>query len=71
MKLLNESETDRAIRMLGSIACLPAGWDLASGLLQIAVIIIAVMAFATGILGWCPAYTVLGWSTATTADRRV
>ena len=67
MKFANEGEWDRAVRMLAGIALLYAGWGgFASGLFSIVLVIGGIVALATGIVGWCPAYTALGFSTGRT-----
>ena len=40
-----------------------AGWGFVSGTLGIVLLAAGVIALATGIVGWCPAYTVLGVAT--------
>ncbi len=64
MRVANEGERDRAVRMLGGVALLYAGWaGLVSSALGIVLIVVGVVALATGIVGWCPAYAVFGVST--------
>ena len=59
----NESNGDRAVRMLVGILLAAAGWGLASGLLGVALMGVGAVALGTGIVGWCPAYTAFGLST--------
>jgi Inner membrane protein YgaP-like, transmembrane domain len=64
MTFLNEGQRDRAGRMLGGIALLSLGLaGVASGALEIVLIAAGALALGTGIVGWCPAYSVLGVST--------
>ena len=63
MKLLNEGAADRGVRMLAGILFVFAGWALSLNPLGIAVAAIGAVALATGIVGWCPAYTLFGVST--------
>ena len=59
MTFANESRWDRAGRMLGGIALLSAGCSgVASGAIGMALIAVGALALGTGIVGWCPAYSV-------------
>jgi hypothetical protein len=66
MRFLNEGERDRAVRMLAGIALSDAGWTLALNALGVALFAIGAIVLATGSVGWCPAYTLFGISTAKT-----
>ena len=66
MKFLNESQRDRSMRMLAGIVLVAAGWMLALNTLGVALLAIGAIALGTGIVGWCPAYTLFGISTAKT-----
>jgi hypothetical protein len=67
MTFANEGEWDRAVRMLAGIPLLYAGWGgFTSRPLGIVLLIGGLVALATGIIGWCPAYTALGFSTRKT-----
>ena len=64
MTFANEGDWDRGVRLLGGAVLAGLGW---SGFLpalfgQVAVGVGTVV-LATGIVGWCPAYTVFGLST--------
>ena len=64
MRFANEGDGDRAVRMLGGILLLYAGWGgFVSGALGIVLMAAGAIALVTGIAGWCPAYTVVGAST--------
>lgn len=64
MRFANEGDGDRAARMLGGILLQYAGWGgFVSGTLGIVLMAAGAIALATGIVGWCPAYAVLGAST--------
>jgi hypothetical protein len=67
MKVLNEGQWDRSVRMLVGIVLVVAGWMLALNTLGVALFVIGAIAFGTGIVGWCPAYTLFGVSTVKTA----
>jgi hypothetical protein len=80
MEFVNEGRGDRATRIVAGALLLAGGWVLTSGLLGIVVLAVGAVALATGISGWCPAYTVCGVSTRTVvagacpdceADRRL
>jgi DUF2892 family protein len=70
MKFLNEGQADRAVRMLVGLVLVAAGWTLASNALGVALFAIGAIALGTGILGWCPAYTLFGISTVKTPAGR-
>src|ERR1035437_7070532 len=64
MRFANEGGWDRAVRMLGGIFVLYAGWaGFVSGAPGIVLIVAGSVALATGIVGWCPAYMAFGVST--------
>ena len=64
MNFANEGKWDRAVRMLVGILLGYAGWGgFVSGPLGVIVLVAGGVALATGIVGWCPAYSVLGVST--------
>lgn len=62
MTFLNEGQSDRGVRMLAGIVLLIAGW-LTSHALGVALFVIGAIALGTGIVGWCPAYSLFGVST--------
>lgn len=66
MRFLNEGQSDRAVRMLAGIVLVVAGWMLALNTLSVAFFAIGAIALGTGIVGWCPAYTLFGVSTVKT-----
>ncbi len=66
MKVLNEGQWDRSVRMLVGIVLVVAGWMLALNTLGVALFVIGLTAFGTGIVGWCPAYMLFGISTVKT-----
>lgn len=69
MNLLNEGRWDRAARMVGGLLLVGAfAGGLATGTVGLIVAVAGVMALATGIIGWCPAYTLFGWSTRAKAE---
>jgi Protein of unknown function (DUF2892) len=66
MKFLNEGQWDRSMRMLAGIVLVAAGGILALNTLGVALLAIGAIALGTGIVGWCPAYTLFGISTVKT-----
>ena len=67
MRFLNEGQWDRSVRMLAGMLLVAAGWTLASNPLGVALFVIGAIALGTGIVGWCPAYTLFGISTMKTS----
>ena len=60
----NESNLDRIIRgILGVVMLLVGFLGGPTGALQIVLIVLGVIALATGILGFCPLYRILNLST--------
>lgn len=66
MRFLNEGQRDRSVRMLAGILLVAAGWMLASNAPGVALFVIGAIVLGTGIIGWCPAYTLFGISTVNT-----
>ena len=62
MTFLNESQADRGVRMLAGILLLAAGWARLNAF-GVALFLIGAIALGTGIVGWCPAYSLFGIST--------
>lgn len=56
---VNEGTLDRAVRVLAGIGLIAAAATGAVGAWGW----IGVVPLATGLIGWCPAYTLLGFST--------
>jgi hypothetical protein len=63
MTLVNESLFDRAIRILAGIALSVLAWITWPGTVAMVSAVVAAIAFVTGFVGWCPAYTLFGIST--------
>jgi hypothetical protein len=59
----NESNLDRAIRMIIGIISLMVAAYLLEGALQIVAIVVGVVGLITGITGFCGLYTLFGIST--------
>jgi hypothetical protein len=66
MRFLNESKGDRGARMIGGLLLLAAAWALSWNALAITLFAIGGILLATGLVAWCPAYTLFGLSTVKT-----
>jgi hypothetical protein len=64
MSFINESTWDRALRVLLGLVLLYLGWSgYAAGGLGLALKIIGFIPLATGLVGFCPIYGILGFRT--------
>ena len=64
MSYRNLSTLDRSIRVVLGLLMLSAGWTgLADGVWKIALEVFGWVPLATGLIGWCPIYALLGLST--------
>jgi hypothetical protein len=66
MTFINEGASDRLIRLVLSIASGYAAWITWPGTVSVVLVVIATIALVTGIVGFCPAYTLFGFSTKKT-----
>ncbi len=64
MTFTNEGTWDRVTRIAVAIALGYAAWTMWPGTGSLVLMMIAAMAFISGIVGYCPGYTMCGWSTA-------
>jgi hypothetical protein len=63
----NEAAWDRALRLVAGVALLYLGWaNVVTGALGIVFKVLGFVPLATGLVGWCPAYRLLGISTCQT-----
>ncbi len=69
MTFSNEAVWDRGIRMVAGLALLFVAWSFASGAIGAALVAMGALALATGILGWCPAYSLLRFTTRDASDQ--
>ena len=61
--LTNEAGWDRGVRIVFGLALLTLGWTGAvGGVLGVAFKWLGFIPFITGLVGWCPAYSVMGYS---------
>lgn len=63
MTFTNESASDRLIRLVLAIASGYVAWITWPGTVSVVLVVIATIALVTGLVGFCPAYTVFGFST--------
>ena len=70
MTFMNEGAWDRIIRIVAGIALGYAAWVIRPasvmsrpGAVSIVFLVIGAVAFVTGLVGWCPAYTLFDVST--------
>ena len=64
MAYTNESTWDRVLRVILGLIMLWIGWFvLGEGLPAVALKIFGFIPLITGLLGWCPFYTLFGLST--------
>jgi hypothetical protein len=63
MTFTNESLFDRSVRILLGISFAILAWIAWPGVAAAFAAVIATVALVTGVVGWCPAYTLFGFST--------
>jgi hypothetical protein len=63
MTFKNEGASDRMIRLVFAIALGYAAWVAWPGAVGVVFAVIAAVVLVTGLVGWCPAYTLFGLST--------
>ena len=69
--LMNEGGWDRTMRVILGIVLLYLGWvGVVGGALATTFKILGFVPLLTGVVGWCPLYTVLGIDTRSRPDRR-
>jgi len=60
----NEAKWDRALRILLGVALLYVGWaGVVDGTLGVVFKVLGFVPLVTGLLGWCPAYSLFGVAT--------
>jgi hypothetical protein len=62
MTFVNEGVWDRVIRLLIGLALGYAAWSTWPGTAAMLYVVIGAIAFVTGLVGWCPAYALFGFS---------
>lgn len=64
MQFTNEAVWDRVLRILLGLVMIFAGWSVLDGTLWGAALkIFGFIPLVTGLIGWCPFYTILGVAT--------
>jgi hypothetical protein len=63
MTFRNEGASDRLTRLVLALALGYAAWVTWPATVGVAFAVIAALALFTGLVGWCPAYTLFGFST--------
>jgi hypothetical protein len=61
--MVNEAGWDRVARVVLGVVLLILGFGLMEGSAGIAVGIVAFVPLLTGLIGWCPLYSVFGFRT--------
>jgi hypothetical protein len=70
MRYSNLSTLDRSIRIILGVLMLAAGWaGLVTGVWRIGLQVFGWVPLATGLIGWCPVYALLGISTRKPTPR--
>ncbi len=68
MKLLNEAGWDRGVRIVVGVVLLYLGWGgVVAGTWGIVFKILGFVPLLTGLIGWCPIYTLFGFQTCKSA----
>jgi len=68
MKLLNEAGWDRILRIVVGIVLLYLGWGgVVVGTWGLVLKIVGFIPLLTGLIGWCPVYTLFGFKTCKAA----
>ena len=66
--MVNEAGWDRVARVVLGVVLLVVGFGVLDGTLGVVVGVVALVPLLTGLVGWCPLYSVLGIRT-NKADR--
>lgn len=67
--MVNEAGWDRLLRVALGVALLIVGFGLLDGLAGIVIGIVAFVPLLTGLVGWCPLYSVFGFRTNRASAR--
>jgi hypothetical protein len=72
MAVMNQSARERTLRMVVGVVLAFAAWAIwgggaglvpASAAVSLVVLLVGLASLVTGLIGWCPLYTILGIST--------
>jgi hypothetical protein len=64
MTFANEGRVDRVLRLAVGVAALYMSWVRWPDPLAIGLLAVGLIATITGLVGWCPLYSVIGCSTS-------
>lgn len=68
---INEAGWDRAARVALGLGLLVLGWlGVVGGTAGLVLKIVGFVPLLTGLVGWCPLYTLFGFTTCDTGGRR-
>lgn len=70
MRFINEAGWDRVARIIVGIALIAIGLGVVDGGLGIFLAVFGLVPLITGLVGWCPLYSVFGIRTNRGPDRR-
>lgn len=68
MEFINEASWDRIARVVVGVALLVPGLGIVDGGLGVFLTVVAIVPLLTGLVGWCPLYTLLRIRTNRTPD---
>lgn len=66
----NEGTVDRAVRVVVGVALLVIGFAAVGGTAGTIIGIVGLVPLLTGLVGWCPLYSVFGIRTTEAAETR-
>lgn len=63
MGFINEANWDRVARVIAGVVLLVLGWVVIGGTVGTVIGVVAFVPLLTGLVGWCPLYSVLNIAT--------
>ncbi|MEQ1870230.1 MAG: DUF2892 domain-containing protein [Vicinamibacterales bacterium] len=64
MTFANEGGVDRSVRAVAGAVLIALGWSgTIAGTMGTVAMVVGVVLIVTSLIGWCPAYTLFGFST--------
>ena len=67
--MMNEAGWDRAVRVLVGVVLMIVGFGVVGGTGGTVLGVVAIVPLLTGVVGWCPLYSVLGIRTNGNRDH--
>ena len=68
---VNEGSMDRIVRVIAGVALIVIGFTgIVPGTLGIVIGIVGLIPLATGLIGWCPLYSLFGFSTCPIEQKK-